>query len=33
LPSRGLALTVAKRVRGAIVAAIETRLRDYGLER
>src|SRR6516225_2862 len=33
LPSCGLALTEAERVRGDIVAAIEARLRRYGLER
>jgi sulfite reductase (ferredoxin) len=32
LPSCGLALTEAERVRDDIVAAIETRLRHYGLE-
>jgi sulfite reductase (ferredoxin) len=32
LPSCGLALTEAERVRDGIVAAIETRLRQYGLE-
>jgi sulfite reductase (ferredoxin) len=33
LPSCGLALTEAERVRDAIVAAVEARLRLYGLER
>ena len=33
LPSCGLALTEAERVRDDIVAAIEARLRHYGLER
>src|SRR5262249_10266794 len=32
LPSCGLALTEAERVRDAVVAAIEARLRGYGLE-
>src|SRR6266446_10397399 len=33
LPTCGLALTEAERVRDDIVAAIEARLRHYGLER